>query len=222
MGSVCILSPEGNKDVHILSREGNAQVALLSDVARYRCSATPSLGMPGRISTVDKYQGQVCGRAYVCIYIRMYIHTYVPVRMYTYIHTYIQSFFHAFIRIYIRVYRQTDKQTSRHPDQHTHTNTHTHTHTHTHTAVAPGACWRGEHEGDLGVGSGGVWRRVTRTVWRLACAAKRLCAPLSRENQGGRSRYCLPSCPPPAPETLERALHGAPLHLLFCTRNAQA
>jgi hypothetical protein len=133
VGSVCILSPEGNKDVHILSREGNAQVALLSDVARYRCSATPSLGMPGRISTVDKYQGQVCGRAYVCIYIRMYIHTYVPVRMYTYIHTYIQSFFHAFIRIYIRVYRQTDKQTSRHPDQHTHTNTHTHTHTHTHT-----------------------------------------------------------------------------------------
>jgi len=36
----------------------NGQVALLQDVARYRCSSHPSLGMPFKISTVDKYQGQ--------------------------------------------------------------------------------------------------------------------------------------------------------------------
>ena len=36
----------------------NGQVALLNDVARYRCSALPEIGMPHKISTVDKYQGQ--------------------------------------------------------------------------------------------------------------------------------------------------------------------
>jgi intron-binding protein aquarius len=36
----------------------NGQVALLNDVARYRCSGLPEVGMPGKISTVDKYQGQ--------------------------------------------------------------------------------------------------------------------------------------------------------------------
>jgi len=35
----------------------NGQVALLNDVARYRCSGN-ELGMPPKISTVDKYQGQ--------------------------------------------------------------------------------------------------------------------------------------------------------------------
>jgi len=36
----------------------NGQVALLNDVAKYRCSGHPALGMPMKISTVDKYQGQ--------------------------------------------------------------------------------------------------------------------------------------------------------------------
>ena len=59
----------------ILSREGNAQVALLSDVARYRCSATPSLGMPGRISTVDKYQWKLnTPYFYMRTYVRKYIY----------------------------------------------------------------------------------------------------------------------------------------------------
>ena len=36
----------------------NGQVALLQDVARFRCSSIPGVGMPPKISTVDKYQGQ--------------------------------------------------------------------------------------------------------------------------------------------------------------------
>jgi intron-binding protein aquarius len=36
----------------------NGQVKLLEDVAQTHCAWTPQIGMPGRIATVDKYQGQ--------------------------------------------------------------------------------------------------------------------------------------------------------------------
>lgn len=36
----------------------NGQTSLLRDIAQRRCAVNPLIGMPGRISTVDKYQGQ--------------------------------------------------------------------------------------------------------------------------------------------------------------------
>ena len=52
-------------------------MALLQDVARYRCSSHPSLGMPFKISTVDKYQGQVSPPLFPCrrVYTRPYVVT---------------------------------------------------------------------------------------------------------------------------------------------------
>lgn len=36
----------------------NGQVSLIKDVINKRCANNPLIGMPGKISTVDKYQGQ--------------------------------------------------------------------------------------------------------------------------------------------------------------------
>ncbi len=36
----------------------NGQAGLLRDVVERRCAGNPLIGKPGKISTVDKYQGQ--------------------------------------------------------------------------------------------------------------------------------------------------------------------